>query len=198
MACIGSIHEELAARCAGCCHDRHPGGGVLGLGRHAPAPVEPQALASAVCDFRRLAGCLQAGQGLADQPQSAKGVTFKQLLENLGNRGSGFDQISDDSQSPSRCVRVAEPACVHGNGRQDTRRYVGIDFALEVINGLENESSRGFDRGVYQEILSQVRIATDMVVDHQLGPFELAYPFTKPAQLAPARKVENDQGLSIF
>ena len=93
---------------------------------------------------------------------------------------------------------MAEPASVHGDGRQDTRRYVGIDFALEVINGLKNKSSRGFDRCVYQKILSQIRIAADVVVDHQLGALELAYPFTEPAQLAPARKVENDQGLSIF
>ena len=110
----------------------------------------------------------------------------KDLLEDVGNRGAGIDQLGRDAQRLRRSVRVAEPACVHGHGGQNTSGHVRAEGDFQVPDRFKNQSAGGFDRCIDQKLAGQVGVAADVVVDHQPGALELAHPVAKSAQLAPA------------
>ena len=138
----------------------------------------------------------EARQGLAQQLQPAEGAPLEQEPVDLVDLGPRIDQLGRGPERLRLRVGVAEPAGVHGDGRQQPGGDLARERAPQRVDGPGHQRPGRLGGGVLQENGPEVVLA-DVVIDHHPGAFEVADPARHVPELAPGREVEDHDHLAI-
>ena len=93
-------------------------------------------------------------------------------------------------------ARMAEPAGVHRNGRQEPVCDFGCDRGAKGMESADDQAAGGLRGRVLEEDRSQVIVA-DVMIDHHARPGEVTDEIRHVAELVPGREVQDHQDFAI-